>query len=66
MTEKGTVSTLFNKKVGQPHGKKVSSVNAIVCVATIAHSQWKSLVTWTDLSNNGHIDELVGESATSV
>jgi len=31
-----------------------SSVDAIVCVATIAHSQWKSLVTWTDLSN-GHI-----------
>ena len=47
------------------HGKKVSSVNAIVCVVTIAHSQWKSLVTWTDLFN-GHIDEHVGESATSV
>ena len=51
---------------GLGHGKKVSSVDAIVCVATIAHSQWKSLVTWTDLSNNGHIDELVSESATSV
>jgi len=23
------------------------------------HRTWKSLVTWTDLSNNGHIDELV-------
>jgi len=45
--------------------KKVSSVNAIVCIATIAHSQWKSFVTWTDLSN-GHIDEHVSESATSV
>ena len=33
---------------------------------TIAHSQWTPLVTWTNLSNNGHIDELVGESATSV
>ena len=42
-----------------------ASVDAIVCIATIAHSQWKSLVTWTDLSNNGHIDELVSESATS-
>jgi len=31
-------------------GKKVSSVDAMVCVATIAHSQWKSLVTWTDLA----------------
>ena len=46
------------------HGKMVSSV-AIVCVATIARSQWKSLVTRTNLSN-GHIDEQVGESATSV
>jgi len=46
--------------------QKVSSVDAIVCVATIAHSHWKSLVTRTDLSNSGHIDELVGESATSV
>jgi len=46
--------------------QKVSSVDAIVCVATIAHSQWKSLITWAGLSNNGHIDELVGESATSV
>ena len=46
--------------------KTRTDVDAIVCVATIAHSQWKSLVTWTDLSNNGHIDELVGESATSV
>ena len=36
--------------------KKVSSVDDIVCVATIAHSQWKSLVTWTDLSYNGHVD----------
>jgi len=35
-----------------PHGKKVSSVDAIICVA----NQWKSLLTWTDLSN-GHIDE---------
>jgi len=49
-----------------PWQKKVSSIGAIVCVATIAHSQWKSHVTWTDLSNNGHIDELVGESASSV
>jgi len=54
------------ERYGLPHGKKVSSVYAIVCVATIAHSHWKSLVTWTDLSNNGHIDELVGESVTSV
>jgi len=46
--------------------QKVSSVDAIVCVATIAHSQWKSLVTWTDLSNNGHKDEHVSESATSM
>ena len=51
---------------GLPHGKKVSSVDVIVCIATIAHSLWKSLVTWTDLSKNGHIDEFVGESATSV
>ena len=54
------------ERYGLPHGKKVSSVDAIVCIATIAHSQWKSLVTWTDLSNNGHIDEHVSESATSV
>ena len=27
--------------------------------ATIVHLQWKSLVTWTDISNNGHIDEFV-------
>ena len=40
-------------------------VDAIVRVATVAHSQWKSLVTWTNLSN-GHISEHVGESATSV
>ena len=46
--------------------RKGSSVDASVCIATIAHSQWKSFVTWTDLSNNGHIDELVSESATSV
>jgi len=46
--------------------KKVSSVDAIVCVATIAHSQWKSLITWTDPSNNDHINEHVGEIATSV
>ena len=51
---------------GYPMAKQVSSINAIVCVATIAHSQWKSLITWTNLSNNGHIDEYVGESATSV
>ena len=51
---------------GLPHGRKDSSVDAVVCIATIAHSQWKSLVTWTDLSNNGHIDELVSESVTSV
>ena len=36
----------------------------------LAHSQWKSLVTWTDLSN-GHNNEGYhvikdGESATSV
>jgi len=48
-----------------PHCQTVSSVDAVGCVAAIAHSQWKSLVTWTDLFNNGHIDELVGESATS-
>jgi len=37
-------------------------------VMPLAHSQWKSLVTWTDLSN-GHIDEHAikdSESATSV
>jgi len=50
--------------------KKVSSVDAIIYIATIAHSQWKSLITWTDLSN-GHIDEDYhiikdSESATSV
>ena len=39
-----------------------ASVDAIVCIATLAYS----LVTWTDLSNNGHLDEHVGESATSV
>ena len=60
---------LFNDwsdRYGLPHGKKVSSVDAIVCVATIAHSQWKSLITWTNLSNNGHIDKLVGECNLSV
>ena len=52
----------MTRAIGLPHGEKVSSVDAIVCVATIAHSQcqWKSLVTWTDLFN-GHIDEHVGE-----
>jgi len=45
--------------------KKVSSVDAIVCVVTKAHSQWTSLVTWTNLSGR-HIDEHVGKSATSV
>jgi len=49
---------------GIPHSKKVSSVDAIVCIATIAHSQWKSLVS--HVSNDGHIDEHVGKSATSV
>jgi len=45
--------------------KKVSSIGAIVCIVTIAHSQWKSLVTMADLSN-GHISEHVGESHLSV
>ena len=54
-----------------PHGNKVSSVDAHICVASnlpLAHSHWKSLVTWTDLLN-GHIDEHAikdGKSATSV
>jgi len=55
----------MTRGIGATHGEKVSSVDAIVYVATVAHSQWKSLVTWTDLSN-GHINEHVGESATSV
>ena len=58
------------ERYGLPHGKKVSSVDssddAIVCVATIAHSQWMSLVSWNDLSNNGNIDELVGFQCTYV
>ena len=45
--------------------KKVSSIGAIVCIVTIAHSQWKSLDTMTDLSN-GHINEHVGENHLSV
>ena len=39
-----------------------------IFVLPLSHSHWKSLVTWTDLSN-GHIDEHAikdGESATSV
>jgi len=46
--------------MGYPMAKRFAGV------ATIAHSLWNSLVTWTDLSNNCHIDELVSESATSV
>jgi len=52
----------MTRAIGLPHGKKVSSVDGIVCIATKAHSQWTSLVTWTDLSNNGHIDEHVGKT----
>jgi len=49
--------------MGYSMAKRFDLLIAIVCVA---HSQWKSLVMWTDLSSNGHIDELVGESATSL
>ena len=57
----------MTRVIGATPWRKGSSLDAIVCIATIAHSQWKSLITWTDLSN-GHIDEHVGEikSATSV
>jgi len=34
--------------MGATAWQKVSSVDAIICVAT----QWKSLFTWTDLSND--------------
>ena len=50
-----------------PHGNKVSSVDAHICVAT-SPLTLEVLVTWTDLPN-GHIDEHAikdGESATSV
>jgi len=40
------------ERYGLPHGKKVSSVDAIICGAT----QQKLPVTCPDLSN-GHIDE---------
>ena len=65
-TTRGPTYSMTRAIGGVPHGKKVSSVNAIVCIATIrVHSQWKSLFTWTDISN-GHIDEHVSESTTSV
>ena len=61
----GIITYSMTRAIGATPCEKVSSVNAIVCAATIADLQWKSLVTWTDLSN-GHINEHVVGSATSV
>jgi len=53
------------------HGKKVLSVDAIVCATAHSRPQWKSLVTHrshgpTSPMATSHIDEHVGESATPV
>jgi len=57
----------MTRAIGATPWRKGSSVDAIVCVATMDSPLTVEvrLVTWTDLSN-GHIDEHVGESATSV
>ena len=47
-----------------PEGCKVSFPKDGKVLTRI--SQWKSFLTWTDFSNNGHMDVLVGENATSV
>ena len=40
----------MTRAIGATPWQKGFICRAIVCVATTAHSQWKSLVTWTDLS----------------